>query len=95
MDSRGGPVTWPPRSPDHIPHSFFFWGCIKDAVHVPPLADTLSELTGRIREAVATVTFDTLNNVWAESDCIYDNCRAAHSAFIEHLWNVGHKNLNV
>jgi hypothetical protein len=35
---RGGPITWPPCSPD----------LLKDAVYVPPLATTLLELAGRI-----------------------------------------------
>jgi hypothetical protein len=69
-----------PYSPD----SFFFWGYIKDAVYVPPLATTLPELAGKIREAVATVILDLLNNVWTETEyiCIF---RATHGALIEHL----------
>jgi hypothetical protein len=63
---RGGPITWPPSSPDLTPLDFFFWGYIKDAVYMPPLATTLPELAGRIRAAVATVTLDLLNNVWTE-----------------------------
>jgi hypothetical protein len=53
---RGGPITCPPCLPDLIPFDFSFWGYIKDAVYVPPLATTLLELAGRIRDAVATVT---------------------------------------
>jgi hypothetical protein len=50
--NRGGPITWPPRSPDLTPLEFFFFigGYIKDPVYVPPLATTLSELAGRIRD---------------------------------------------
>lgn len=29
---RGGPVAWPPRSPDLTPLDFFLWGAIKDKV---------------------------------------------------------------
>jgi hypothetical protein len=43
---RGGPVTWPPRSPDFTLLDFYFWGYIMDAVYVPPLATTLQELAG-------------------------------------------------
>jgi hypothetical protein len=39
---------------------------MKDAVYMPPLATTLPELAGRIRDAVATVTLDLLNNVWTK-----------------------------
>jgi hypothetical protein len=37
---------------------------------MPSLAITLSELAGRIRDAVATVTLDLLNNVWTEENRI-------------------------
>jgi hypothetical protein len=49
---RGGPITWPPRSPDLTPLHIF-------------LATTLPELAGRIRDAVGTVTLDLLNKAWA------------------------------
>jgi hypothetical protein len=48
----GGPITWPPRSPD------IFRRCIKDAVYMPPFATTLPELSGGISDTVATVTLD-------------------------------------
>jgi hypothetical protein len=67
---RGGPITWLPRSPDLIPLDFFFWGYMKDAVYMPPLATTLPELAGRTREAVATITLDLLNKVWTAVACI-------------------------
>jgi hypothetical protein len=55
---------------------------------VPPLATTLPELAGKIRNSVATVTLNLLNNVWTEIEYRYDICRATHGALIE-----GHKNL--
>jgi hypothetical protein len=67
-----------------LPLIFFLLGYINDAVYVPPLATTLQELVGRIRDAVATVTLDLLNNVWTEIKYRYI-CRATHAAFIEHL----------
>jgi hypothetical protein len=60
---------------------------------VSPLAATLPELAGKIRDAVATVTFELLNNVWTEIKYRYDICRVTHGAFTEHLYKVGHKNL--
>ena len=30
---RGGPIEWPPRSPDLNPLDFFLWGYIKALVH--------------------------------------------------------------
>jgi hypothetical protein len=82
---RGGPITWPPRSPDLTPFDFLFRGYIKDAVYVPPLVTTLPELAGRMRDEVATVTLDVLNSVWTEIEYRYDICRATHDALIEHL----------
>jgi hypothetical protein len=29
---RGGPIPWPPRSPDITPMDFFLWGYVKDRV---------------------------------------------------------------
>ena len=30
---RGGPIFWPPRSPDITPLDFFLWGFVKDIVY--------------------------------------------------------------
>ena len=51
---RGGPTTWPPRSPDLIPIDVFRWGYIKDIVHSTPVAD-LENLCRRIVAGCATV----------------------------------------
>jgi hypothetical protein len=82
---RGKPITWPPCSPDLTPRDFFFWGYIKDAMYMPPLATTMLEPAGRIRDVVATVTLDLLNNAWTENQYRYDICWATYGALIEHL----------
>jgi hypothetical protein len=41
---------------------------------MPPLATTLPELAGRIRDAAATVTLDLLN-VWTDISYRYDICQ--------------------
>ena len=51
---RGGPTTWPPRSPDLIPIYFFRWGYIKDIVHSTPVSD-LKDLFRRIVAVRVTV----------------------------------------
>jgi hypothetical protein len=51
---------------------------------MPPLATTLLELCGRIRDAVAPVTLDLLNNVWTEIVYRYI-CWATHGTLIENL----------
>jgi hypothetical protein len=30
---QGGPIVWPPCSPDLTPLDFFLWGCVKDQVY--------------------------------------------------------------
>jgi hypothetical protein len=49
------------------------------------MATSLLELAGRMRDAVATLTLDLLNNVWTEIEYRYDVCRATHGALIERL----------
>lgn len=49
---RGGPVPWPPRSPDLTPIDFFIWGRMKDLVYSTPV-DNEIELVARIAEASA------------------------------------------
>jgi hypothetical protein len=72
--------AWP-----YSPWFFFFSGFIKDAVYESPLATNLPELAGRLRDAVATVILDLLNNVWTEIEYRYDICRATHGTLVEHL----------
>lgn len=34
---RGGPVAWPPRSPDLTPLDFYLWGTMEDMVFATPV----------------------------------------------------------
>ncbi len=34
---RGGPISWPPRSPDLTPCDFFLWGHIKSKIYSKPV----------------------------------------------------------
>lgn len=76
---------WPPRSPDLTPCDFYLWGFIKDRVYVPPLPADLPDLRNRIAAAVATITPETLINVWEELSYRLDVCRVTKGAHIEHL----------
>ena len=51
---RGGPVQWPPRSPDLTPMDFFIWGEMKCLVYETPI-DTPDELVARVAEAAAII----------------------------------------
>lgn len=44
---RGGPIAWPPRSPDLTPMDFYLWGHLKTLVYSSPV-DTREELLQRI-----------------------------------------------
>lgn len=54
---RGGPVAWPPRSPDLTPMDFFLWSEIKRRVYVSE-PDTVEVLKQRILDA-----FDEVKNL--------------------------------
>ncbi|GBN88525.1 hypothetical protein AVEN_69918-1 [Araneus ventricosus] len=47
MDRRGGPVAWPPRSPNLNPLDFFFWGHMKSLVYETRV-DSAEDLVARI-----------------------------------------------
>lgn len=47
---RGGPIPWPPRSPDLNPLDFYFWGCMKALVYATEV-NTREELLQRINQA--------------------------------------------
>jgi hypothetical protein len=62
---KGWAYLWPPHSPD-----FLLLGVTKGALYLPPLATILSELAGKIRAAVATVTRNFLKNVCIEINTV-------------------------
>lgn len=51
---RGGPVLWPPRSPDLNPLDFFVWGFCKSLVYSAPI-DNVEILRQRIVDAFETI----------------------------------------
>src|SRR5258705_3354060 len=51
---RGGPIAWPPRSPDLTPLDFFLWGHVKSLVYATAV-ETQEELTARIIAACEDV----------------------------------------
>jgi hypothetical protein len=79
---RGGPIAWPPRSPDIIPLDFFFWGYVKDIVYSTRVPD-INNLRARIVEAVATITPDMLERTWTKVEYRLDIVRATQGAHVE------------
>lgn len=51
---RGGPINWPPRSPDLTKLDYFLWGTIKDIVYKTP-PSTRDDMKNRIIEAFQTI----------------------------------------
>lgn len=47
---RGGPVSWPARSPDLNPLDFFLWGYLKSLVYARPV-NNIDELRQRVEQA--------------------------------------------
>ena len=60
---RGGPISWPPRSPDLTPLDFFLWGYLKSKVYAKPLA-SVCDLKRRITEEIMSISQDILDHVW-------------------------------
>lgn len=59
---RGGPIPWPPRSPDLTPLDFYLWSHLKEQVYDSPTED-MDHLKQKIRDAVATITPEILARV--------------------------------
>ena len=60
---RGGPISWPPRSPDITPLDYFLWGYVKSKVYSSP-AENVRELKERIQTAISSISAELLARVW-------------------------------
>uniref|UniRef100_A0A8C5R2R6 Transposase n=1 Tax=Leptobrachium leishanense TaxID=445787 RepID=A0A8C5R2R6_9ANUR len=77
---RGGPIPWPPRSPDITPLHFFLWGYVKDMVYGTKVRD-ITNLKQRITDA--TIDEGMLQPTWQEIQYRLDVLRATNGAHIE------------
>lgn len=83
---RGGPIQWPPRSPDLNPIDFFIWGYYKDLVYNNPynsiddLKRSLMSIRDRIRENEEA--FRRLKRNFVKRCRLCIECNGAH---FEHL----------
>lgn len=83
---RGGPVPWPPRSPDLTPLDFYLWGHLKCMVYETPVPSDM-DLMARIVEAAARVR-ETTGQIERVRDSMRRRCEAciaANGANFEHL----------
>jgi len=81
-NGRGGPIPWPPRSPDLSPLDFFLWGYIKNIVYAEKIRN-IQNLQERITSIVETVTRDMNQRTWQEMEFLLDVSRATNGAHIE------------
>ena len=67
---RGGPIPWPPRSPDLLPLDFFLWGYIQNTVCAEKIRN-IQHLQERITSAIETVTRDMIQKTWQEIEFVW------------------------
>jgi hypothetical protein len=79
---RGGPILWPPRSPDITPMDFLLWRYVKDIVYKTKFRD-INDLKERITDAIATVDKAMLERKWMEIEHRFDVLRATNGAHVE------------
>lgn len=82
---RGGPVPWPPRSPDLTPLDFFVWGYVKENVYREPVR-TRDDLIERIRMVCNQLTAEQCLDAVRSVSTRCDACIAARGQhFEQHL----------
>lgn len=79
---RGGPVPWPPRSPDCSPCDFFLWGYLKQIVYRTSV-ESVIELRQRISNACAKVTPEMLRKVEKQFQKRLQKCILKNGGHIE------------
>ncbi|GFY24861.1 transposase-like protein [Trichonephila clavipes] len=83
---RGGPVHWPPRSPDLSCLDYFFWGQMKSLVYETPV-NSAEELEERISAAAGEIrnTPEILSNVRRSMKRRCEACITCGGHQFEHL----------
>lgn len=81
---RGGPVSWPPRSPDLTCLDYYLWGRIREIVYVNP-PTTRENMIERIREACGRISRDELQSVHNGFQRRLQTCIDARGQHFEHL----------
>ena len=60
---RGGPISWPPRSPDLTACDFFLWGYLNDTIYSERI-DNIEQLKSKITNAIRSFDTNILENVY-------------------------------
>ncbi|XP_034250323.1 uncharacterized protein LOC117650829 [Thrips palmi] len=82
---RGGPVAWPPRSPDLTPLDFVLWGHVKGRVYETRLG-TVEELRDRIENAFRGITPGMLRRVHLNTIERANQCIGQNGQTVQHLF---------
>jgi len=74
--------AWPARSPDLSPLDFFLWGFLKEMVfrNAP---SNIGQLKNNVREAIASIDVNTLQNVIANFVVRVDKCIESGGGHVE------------
>jgi len=83
---RGGPISWPPRSPDLTPCDFFLWGHIKSKIYSTPI-DSIEDLKIRIRAEINSINQETLQKVWENMKLRLNYIKQQNGGHIENILN--------
>jgi hypothetical protein len=78
---RGGPINWPPRSPDLTPPDFFLWGHLKNKVFSSPPA-TLESLKSKIRTEMREISSEICQVVCRSVKGRLERCIAAQGSHV-------------
>lgn len=81
---RGGPVLWPPRSPDLNPIDFWLWGYLKDKVYFTE-PDGEDDVIVRLYGALAEITEETVHAVQTNFLNRLRLCIVQNGDIFEHL----------
>lgn len=80
---RGGPVLWPPRSPDLTILDFYLWGRLKQIVYKEDLPNNIEVLKNRIRDAVVSLTIEEIRRSYKELRVRIELCAERGGGLIE------------
>lgn len=81
---RGGPVPWPPRSPDLTAPDFFLWGMLKEKCYAD-IPTTPDDMKQRIRNACANISRKTLRDVQEAFKRRIRKCLEVNGHHFEHM----------
>ena len=81
---RGGPVSWPLRSPDLTSPDYFLWGFVKERV-MAVAPTTPEEMKERIRQACTEITPQMMAEVRRYFHQRINKCLQVEGHHFEHL----------